>query len=74
MNGGIVIQLTEMNNELKRLNGFIKTHNEKTEQTNKNLEAIAIELHHMTIDLSRRVSLLSDEINDLRRIRGDEGI
>jgi len=40
------------------------------EQLNKNLETLTLEVHHFNVDIGLRITRLTEEINDLRRLNG----
>jgi len=40
------------------------------EELNKNLETLTLEVHHFNVDIGRRITRLTEEINDLRRLNG----
>ena len=40
------------------------------EELNKNLESLTLEVHHFNVDIGRRLTRLTEEINDLRRLNG----
>ena len=43
---------------------------QQLEQLNKNLETLTLEVHHFNVDIGRRITRLTEEINDLRRLNG----